>query len=199
MATYAFWTYVCVNYIPENHKYSFSDMLDTGVYACLDDLLVFGKEVETHLANLKAVVLKRKDAGLKAKLAKCEFLKSKICFLGRKVDGDSIHTIYDKITAIKNFPRPKFVESVSSFIGLCLYCRSFISGFAKLASPLTQPLKKKVPLHWNTSGKQFQRLKRGVYKCPCLGVPDYKLPIIMYTDASALELGAVLMQQDVRG
>ncbi len=49
----------------------FSDMLGTGVYAYLDDMLVCGKDVETHLANLEAVLLKQSDACLKAKLAKC--------------------------------------------------------------------------------------------------------------------------------
>ncbi len=53
----------------------FSDMLGTGVYSYLDDLLVCGKDLETHLANLKAVLLKLKDVGLNARLAKCEFLK----------------------------------------------------------------------------------------------------------------------------
>ncbi len=80
----------------------FSDILGAGVYAYLDDLLVSGKDVETHLANLKAVLLKLKDAGLKAKLAKCEFLKLKICFLGYKVDGDGISTMDDKIAATKH-------------------------------------------------------------------------------------------------
>ncbi len=30
-------------------------------------------------------------------------------------------------------------------------------------------------------------------------MPDYKVPFIMYTDASALGLGAVLMHPDARG
>ncbi len=42
----------------------FSDMLGTGVYVCLDNLLVCGKDVETHLANLEAVFLKLRDASL---------------------------------------------------------------------------------------------------------------------------------------
>ncbi len=101
----------------------FSDMLGNAVQAYVNDLLVCGKDVETHLANLEAVLLKLRDPGLKARLAKCAFFKSKICFLGHKVDGDGIHTMGDKITAIKNFIRPKSAENVRSFIGLCSYYR----------------------------------------------------------------------------
>ncbi len=122
-----------------------SNMLGTSVYAYLDDLFACGEDVETHLANLEAVLLKLKILVLKAKLAKCEFFKSKICFLGHKLDSDSIHTMDDKISTIKNFPRPKFVENVRSFIGWCGYYWSFISGFAKLLFPLMQLLKKVVP------------------------------------------------------
>ncbi len=48
-----------------------SDMLHTGVYAYLNDLLVCCKDVGTHLANLDALLLKLKDGGHKAKLDKC--------------------------------------------------------------------------------------------------------------------------------
>ncbi len=92
----------------------FSDMLGTGVYAYLDDLLVCGKDAETH--HLETVLLKLKGAGLKAKLAKCEFLKSKIYFLGHKMHYDGIHTIDDK-NVTKNFLHPKSVKNVRSFIG----------------------------------------------------------------------------------
>ncbi len=178
----------------------FSGMLDTGVYAYLDDLLVCSKDAEIHLASLEVVLLKLRDAGLKARLAKCESLKSKICFLAHKVDINGIHTMDNKITAFKYFPRPKSVENVCSFIGLCGYYRSFISGFVKLASPLTQLLKKEVPFHWNTlQERSFNYLKEALINAPVLVFTDYEFPFVMYTDASALGLGAVLMQQDVRG
>ncbi len=58
-------------------------------------------------------MLKLREAGLKAKLVKYEFLMSKITFLGHTVDGDGIHTMDDKISAIKNFPQPQnLVDSV---------------------------------------------------------------------------------------
>ena len=55
-------------------------ILSKNVYVYLDDIIICGKDPESHLATLKAVLLKLKEAGLKIKLSKCEFLKSKITF-----------------------------------------------------------------------------------------------------------------------
>ncbi len=115
----------------------FSGTLEKGVYAYLDDLLICGKDIHNHLTNLETVLRTLQEAGLKAKLAKC----------GHKVDGDGIHTMDDKISAIKNFPRPKTVENVRSYVGLCGYYRSFIDSFSKMASPLTHLLRKDVSFH----------------------------------------------------
>ncbi len=156
--------------------------------------------METHLADLEAVLLKLKESGWKAKLTKCEFLKAKITFLGHTVNANGIHTMDDKISAIKKFPQPRTVENIRSFIGLCGYYRPFIDGFAKIASPLTKLLKKEIPFHWNaTQEKSFTDLKSALINAPSLAFPDYKVPFIMYTDASALGLGGVLMQPDARG
>ncbi len=53
----------------------FSDFIGKGVYAYLDNLIICSKDGNSHLAKLEAVLLKLREAGLKAKLTKCEFLK----------------------------------------------------------------------------------------------------------------------------
>ncbi len=106
----------------------------------------------------------------------------------------------DKIAAIKNFPRPKTVENVRSFVGLYGYYRSFINSFSKMASPLTHLLRKDVSFHWDSlQEKTFQDLKVALTNAPVLAFPDYSLPFILYTDASFLGVGAVLMQHNVHG
>ncbi len=76
------------------------------------------------------------------------------------VDEDGIHTMDDTISTIKNFPQPRTNENVRSLVELCDYYGPFINGFAKLASPLMQLLKKEVPFHWNAPPeKSFQNLK----------------------------------------
>ncbi len=120
--------------------------------------------------------------------------------MGHTVDGDGIHTMDDKISAIKNFPQPQTVENVRSFLELSSYYRPFIKGLARLASPLTHLLKKEVPFHWNApQHKNSTDLKSALVNAPALAFPDYNVPFTLYTDVSALGLGAVSMQPDARG
>ncbi len=108
----------------------------------------------------------------------------------------------DKISAIKNFPQLQNVENVRSFLGLCgyNYYRPFIRGSARIASPLTHLLRKEVSFHWNApQEKSFNDLKSALINAPALAFPDYSVTFSLYTDASALGLGAVLMQPDTRG
>ncbi len=155
----------------------FSGTLGKGVYAYLDDLLICGKDIDSHLINLETVLRTLQEAGLKAKLAKCEFLKAQISFLGHKEDGDGIHTMDDKIAAIKNFPRPKTVENVRSFVGLCSYYRSFIDSFSKMASPLT-PSQEGCVLSLGFSSREgLSRLKGSANECPCISLPGLQSPI----------------------
>ncbi len=129
----------------------FSDILGKVVYTYLEDLTVCSRNGNNHLANLEAVLLKLKEADLKAKLTKCEFLKTKITFLGHTVYRNGIHTLDDRILAIQNFLQLRTVENARPFIGQCDYYRPFGDWFAKIASHLNQLLKRKIPFHWNAT------------------------------------------------
>ncbi len=120
----------------------FSTVIGKGLFVYLDDLIIVSKDLDSHLQQLSLVFQKLTQA-------KCEFLKSRIKFLGHLVDGVGIHTFDSKITAVQNFPTPRSVENVRSFLGLAGYYRAFVKIFASVASPLTRLLKKDVPFLWN--------------------------------------------------
>lgn len=52
----------------------------------------------------------------------------------------------EKIKAVKEFPIPENPKVVKSFLGLAGYYKRFLLEFAKIVTPLTQLLKKKVSL-----------------------------------------------------
>ncbi len=173
----------------------FSGMIGNNLFVYLDDVICFNKTIEDHFETLNEVFNRLQQANLKAKLSKCVFLKKNISFLGHRVDSEGIHTADDKINAVKLFPQPKSIENVRSFLGLCGYYRSFVKHFATIASPLTTLLRKNQPFVWGKVQEQsFQQLKNALTTAPILTFPDYNLPFVIYTDASALGVGAVLMQ-----
>ena len=178
----------------------FAPMLGKHVYAYMDDVIIFSEDIPSHFKHLESVLLKLREAALKVKITKCEFLRKSLKFLGHVVDREGIHTMDDKIEAIKHFPTPKSVENVRSFLGLSGYYRCFVKNFSSIASPLNSLLKKDTPFHWGVAQERsFKLLKHALTHAPILVFPDYKKPFILYTDASALGLGAVLMQLNENG
>ncbi len=128
----------------------FSSVIGKGLFFYLNDHIIVSKDLGSHLQQLSLVFQKLSQAGIKAKLTKCELLKSCTEFLGHLVDGDGIHTVDSKIVAVQKFPTPKSVENVCSFLGLAGYCRAFVMNFASIAS-LTCLLKKDVPFLWSNA------------------------------------------------
>jgi len=60
-----------------------------------------------------------------------------------------------KLSAVKNFPTPKRIKDVQSFIGLAGYYRKFIKDFSKIAKPLTILTKKNTKFDWNNKKRSI--------------------------------------------
>ncbi len=156
-------------------------------------MIILNKDPESNFTTLKEVFVRLKNVGLKAKLTKCEFLKKRISFLGHQVDHARIYTMDDKIQTVKNFLRLQSADKVRSFLGLCGSCRSFVKGFATLASPPTRLLRKEQPFHWHDAQENsFQEFKRGLTSAPVFALPDYSAPFVLYTDVSGTGIRTVL-------
>ncbi len=165
------------------------------MFSYLHDLIFVSKDLESHLHKLDLVFTKLEKAGLKAKLSKCDFLKSRIEFLGHVVDGAGIHTVDSKINSVKHFPTLQNVENVGSFLGLAGYYRALVRNYASTASLLTRLLRKDVPFIWHDAQRQaFESLKHFLTHAAVLAFLDYKQLFTMRKDASTLGVGAVLME-----
>ena len=174
----------------------FQGLIGDGLFVYLDDLILVSKDLDSHFQKLSLVLQKFTEAGLKLNITKCQFLRSRIEFLGHVVDRHGIHTTDAKVKAVQNFPTPTTTNNVRSFLGLAGYYRAFIKNFATIASPLTRLLKKNVPFHWDATHEySFTVLKTALTQAPVLSFPDYSLPFVICSDASSQGIGSVLMQQ----
>ncbi|KAK8534706.1 hypothetical protein V6N12_057350 [Hibiscus sabdariffa] len=108
---------------------------------------------------------------------------------------DGIKVDPKKIQFILDWRSPKNVGEVRSFLGLAAYYRRFVKGFSTLASPITKLLRKDVPFVWSENQQRsFDQLKQVLTHAPVLVQPESGKDFTIYSDASHIGLGCVLMQ-----
>ena len=110
------------------------------VVSYLDDILVYSRSFEDHMATLCRVFQRFREVSLKLSPEKCNWCQRETAFLGVLVSEDSIAIHPDKIQKVKHFPTPRSPKEVRAFLGLASYYRRYIPDFAKIAFPLTQLL-----------------------------------------------------------
>ena len=126
----------------------------------LDDIIVLGKSFDEHLKNLEEVFQRIASAGLKLSPKKCSLFKKEVSYLGHKVTTEGICTANEKIEAVRDWPTPKNLHELRSFLGLCTYYRRFVPNFASVASSLHELTKKNRVFEWNKEQEvAFQILK----------------------------------------
>ncbi|GFX14213.1 retrovirus-related Pol polyprotein from transposon 17.6 [Trichonephila clavipes] len=161
----------------------------------LDDIIVFSETFEDHLIRLRLVLKCLQEAGLKLNSKKCLFAAQEVKILGHLVSSNGVRPYPDKIKAVRNFPTPKNIHDIRSFLGLCSYFRRFIKGFCYLAEPLQSLLKSGVEFHWGPEEVEaFNSLKKALTSDPVLGMYDERASTEIHTDASGYGIGAVLVQ-----
>ena len=102
----------------------------------VDDILVYSRSIEEHVAHLRTVLQTLRAHRLYAKLSKCEFWLSQVVFLGHVVSAAGIAVDPAKVEAVLRWERPTTATEIRSFLGLAGYYRRFIQGFSSLAAPL---------------------------------------------------------------
>lgn len=173
------------------------DLLDVTVIAYMDDILVFTKgQINQHIKDVQEVFRRLLKVGFRTRPHKCKFHVKETDFLGFIVSTTGVRMDPAKVSSISEWPTPKNLKEVQSFLGLANYNRKFIQGYSKVSAPLTELTKKDKPFKWEKAQQQaFEELKKLSTESPVLRTFDEKKTILMETDASGLAISAVLTQE----
>jgi len=97
------------------------------------------------------------------------------------------------VEGVTNWPTPQCVKDVQKFLGLANYYRPFIKGFAKIAKPLHQLVRKDEKWKWGEEQEEvFAKLKEIFTTEPVLAAPDLDKEMRVEADASDYATGGVL-------
>ena len=166
-----------------------------GVLIYIDDLLIYGNSFDQHFDRFKEVLSRLRHANLKLAPKKCHVLKRQITYLGHQIVDGIVKPDPAKTKIIDEYPVPKSIKEVKSYVSLMSYYRKFVPGFAQIAKPLTNLLEKNAEFKWSVECQiAFDKLKSSLSSETSLYLANFDLPFRLACDASGVAIGAVLSQ-----
>ena len=168
----------------------------------IDDILVYSKSVPEHIEHLGLILEAHLRAGMKLKLKKCKIARDSVDYLGHTVNQEGISMMDSYIQRIKDWPRPRTMKELRSYLGVIGYYRGFYPQFAQLTAGL-QSLRNKKTLIWTDElVQEFEDSKQMFAAPPIRHYPDFSPEagrFILVTDWSRDAKSAVLLQEHHSG
>ena len=174
-----------------------------------DDIIVtsevgntYEESLKLHFANLEISVARLYFHGAKLSVSKCEFAKTKICFLGWYVSHDFVIADPRRIRKVQEYTFPTNKKSMRAFLGLVNSLRKVIPldviKAVSILTPLTSSKAEFLPT--DKHNEAFEQLKSLLTSEPLYcNLIDEKADKYLWVDAATSSgvLGAVLAQKIV--
>ena len=171
----------------------FADMLDICVIVYLDDILIYSLDLASHKQHVLEVLRRLRKHKLYAKPEKCEFHSDSVEYLGYLLSPTGLTMSSEKIQSIIDWPEPRKVKDIQSFLGFANFYRRFIFNYSDIVVPLTRLTRKDAPWDFSDNCRlAFEALKTAFTTAPILThwMPD--VPIVVETDASDYAIAGIL-------
>jgi len=170
------------------------DLINTGKVAVFIDDVIVGTEAEERHDELVAEVIRRlEENDLYVKLEKCKWKVRKVGFLAVVIGPEGIKMEEEKVKGVLEWPTLKCIKDVQKFLELANYYCRFIEGFATVARPLHDLVKKDKKWDWmERQEKAFKELKERFTKELILAALDIDKKMKMEVDALDYTMGGVL-------
>ena len=119
------------------------DLINTGEIAVfIDDVIIRTETEEEHDELVMEVIRRLEENNLYIKPEKYKWKVREVGFLGVVIGLEGIKMENEKVKEVLEWPIPKCVKDVQKFIKLANYYYQFIKGFASIARPLYDMVKK---------------------------------------------------------
>jgi len=177
------------------------DLINTGkVVAFIDDIIIGMETEEGHDEIVAEVIRRLEENDLYVKPEKYKWRVREVEFLGVVIGPEGIKMEKEKVKGVLEWLTPKCVKDVQKFLGLANYYHRFIKGFALIARPLHNTVKKDRKWEWTEKQERtFKELKKRFTQGPVLAAPDLDRKIRMEVDASDYATERVLSMEGEDG
>ena len=175
----------------------FNKQIGRNVEVYMDDMLVKGKEEESHLDDLKKTFNTLRQCSTKLNKTKCAFGVSLGKFLNFMVSQRGIETNTEKVKAILEMSSPKMVKEVESLTGRIAALNRFVSRATDKCLPSFKTLKQ-VYIWTDECVAAFQELKCYLSNPPLLSPSKEGEDMFLYWVVSITAVSAALTREEQR-
>lgn len=172
-----------------------SHLIGKILFIYVDDIVVMSDSIPEHINRLKIVFETLRHHNLKLSPSKCNFLRTKLSFLGYIISQDGIEPDETKLAPIMNFPTPKTTKDIKSFLGMVGYYRRHIPKMSEKAKPLYDLLKSDVKFKWSVDCENAMNFfKKCLTTPPILQYPNFLNKFYIICDGSRVAISGILCQ-----
>ena len=98
----------------------------------LDYILITGKTELEHDTNLRTIIRRLQEAGIRVKEEKCNFKEDKVQYLGYIINKYGLRPVEAKVYTIRETPRPTNTTQLRGYLGILNYYGRFTNTIYSL-------------------------------------------------------------------
>lgn len=172
------------------------------IFIYIDDVIIASSSEFEHRVHVREVLSRLNKYGITINMAKCEFGKSELNFLGFRVSKDGIRPLDEQVKVISEFKRPNTIDELRRFLGMVNFYRRHLPKAASIHDKLNIFLhnakkKDKSLIPWNAEALEaFEQCKQSLKNAVTLSFPSPDAPLALMADCSNTCAGAVLQQKE---
>jgi len=168
-----------------------------GVASIVDDVICWGQTKSEHDENLRRLLTRAQEKGLKFNPEKLAVGQSEVKYFGHVISDKGMYVDQDKVTAISNMRTPESRHELETLLGMVTYLTSFAPNLAEVTSPMRMLLKQDTQFIWGPEQESsFAKAKQIISQAPVLRFFDPDKPVTLQVDASSKGIGCVALQEE---
>ena len=173
--------FICIN--RRDDQVLLGDVLQ--MVKIVDDVFVYDFTYLQHISHITSILERCDKFGIKFNPKKFTFAENSVEFCGYSISQEGYTADRKKVAAIADFPEPKNITDLRSFLGLVNQLESFSPHIAAAATPLRDLLRPCNEWCWSTHhSKAFKSVKLSLASPSILAHFDASLPTKLETDPS---------------
>ena len=168
----------------------------TNIRKIVDVIDFYDQDKQQHIDHVREILHRCEDKGISLNRDKFQLCQTEARFARLQLTQKG-YSVSDEITAaIANFPTPTTHKDPCSFCGLVNQLASSTNSISCVLAPLCPLLSSRNDFLWTPAHDAvFLKAKQALTTAPTLAYFDPTKETRLYTDASTLGLGFLLMQK----